>query len=67
MSESFTQNVDVIRIGYTMHNGDNVVIEVSGWTDPLNALAALKQAGSRDGLVEIVKRWADPEEEEADE
>lgn len=62
MSENLTEN-DTIRIGYSMQNGDNVVIEVSGWTDPLNALAALKQAGSRDGLATIVQKWVQQEGE----
>lgn len=62
MTENLTDN-DVLRIGFTMHNGDNVVIEVSGWTDPLNALAALKQAGSQEGIVSIVSKWVEQEVE----
>jgi hypothetical protein len=48
---------DHIRLGFDMQNGDQVVVTVDGFTDPLNALAALRLAGSEDGLTQIVQHW----------
>lgn len=48
---------DIVRLGFSMANGDVVTVYVEGFTDPLNALAALRMAGSEEGLTQIVTEW----------
>lgn len=47
----------VLKAAYAMHNGDVVTVQVDGFTDPLNAFAALRFAGSEEGLTQILQQW----------
>ncbi|AEJ95157.1 hypothetical protein SEA_SOYO_60 [Mycobacterium phage SoYo] len=44
---------NVLRVGLNFPNGDLVEVAVTGWTDPLNALSALRHLGTEEALSKI--------------